>query len=438
VDHFQRHDGVLHAEGVALSDIAARFGTPTYVYSRATISRHVDVLGRGLHALDHLICYAVKANGNLALLQLLEGLGCGFDAVSVGELARVLKVGADPARVIVSGVGKRDDEIAAALEAGVAYICVESAEELAACAAVAETLDCTAPVSVRVNPDVDPKTHPYISTGLKENKFGVALGEARLLYQEGLRHPRLNMVGVTCHIGSQITSLAPFEDAAHIMRELAQDLRSLGVPLRYLGMGGGLGVPYVDEAPPSPERYGEALATILGPLGLTLVFEPGRVIMGNAGVLLSRVVRTKRGADRSFVVLDAGMNDLIRPALYAAHHRIEPVGAAGEPTATVDVVGPVCESADTFAKGAVLPALAPGDLVALRTAGAYGFAMASTYNGRPLPAEVLVDGEQAWLIRERGGLADLWRGERGLDGKAVGRDLPAILSRRRTRPRRVR
>lgn len=427
MDHFAPKEGTLHAEDVSLAHIAARFGTPTYVYSRATIQRHVKVLQAGMGGLPHHICYAVKANGNLALLQLMRELGVGFDAVSVGELARVLKAGGPPSQTIVSGVGKRDDEIAAALRCGVLYLCVESEAELERTADIASELGVRAPVSIRVNPDVDPKTHPYIATGLTKNKFGVPWARAKALYAKHQHTPSLELLGVTCHIGSQITELAPFEDAARRMAALAEELLALGLPLRYLGMGGGLGVPYGHETPPAPDRYGAALAGILGHLGLTLVLEPGRVIVGNAGVLLTQVVRTKTGGDRAFVLVDAGMNDLLRPALYQAHHQIVPVHGGGAAALPVDMVGPVCESADTFASDVELPPLQPGDLVALRTAGAYGFVMASNYNGRPRPAEVMVDGSRAVLIRQRETLADLWRGEHDLSGAPISAELPAPL-----------
>lgn len=419
MDHFSRQDGVLHAEGVSLTEIAARFGTPTYVYSRATLTRHVAVLQAGMGALPHLICYAVKANANQAILELMGSLGCGFDAVSVGELGRVRKAGGDMRRTLVSGVGKTDDEIAAALRAGVLYLCVESAEELDAVGRIARDLGLRAPVSVRVNPDVDAQTHPYISTGLKQNKFGVPIGDAVALYEHGRATPSLEMVGVTCHIGSQIVSLAPFIDAAQRVAALVRTLQAAGLPLRHVGMGGGLGVPYHGETPPDPAAYGAALAQILAPLGLQVILEPGRVLVGNAGILLSRVVRNKRGADRDFLLIDAGMNDLLRPALYDAYHSIESVLPPRGPEAPVDVVGPVCESSDVFAKARPLPPLHAGDLVAMRTAGAYGFVMASNYNGRPRPAEVMCDGKRAFVVRARESLVDLWRGERRLDGSPV-------------------
>jgi diaminopimelate decarboxylase len=421
MDYFRRQDGQLHAEAVSMTELAQRFGTPLYVYSQTTISRHVAVFKEALGTLPHLLCYAVKANANLAILQLMQQLGCGFDAVSGGELSRVLKAGGDASQTILSGVGKTDAEIAQALQAKVRYICVESTEELWAVRDIARSMGTKAPVAIRVNPDVDAKTHPYISTGLKENKFGVAMAEAGALFVAGHRDPHLDMVGLSCHIGSQITTLAPFVDAARRIAALARELMGQGVPLSHIGMGGGLGVPYHNEQPPDPAAYGRALAEILSPLNLRVLLEPGRVLVGNAGVLLTRVVRCKRQGERRFVIVDAGMNDLMRPALYSAYHQIEAVMDAvaerPDPTAQ-DVVGPVCESADTFAKARVLPDLEHGDLLAIRTAGAYGFAMACNYNGRCRPGEVLVCGPRAHLVRERETVGQLWQGEIGLDGAA--------------------
>jgi diaminopimelate decarboxylase len=419
MDFFQRQNGVLHADGVSLETIAAQYGTPTYVYSAATLSRHVQVLKQGVSDFDHILCYAIKANGNIALLEHLRNEGCGFDAVSLGELKRAQKAGATPHQVILSGVGKRNDEIAEALAWGVLYICVESGEELQAVGDIARSMGVQARVSVRVNPDVDAHTHPYISTGLKENKFGVPIENAMEIYRQGQQHGHIQMVGVTCHIGSQITTLAPFEDAATRLATLARSLQNAGMPLKHVGMGGGLGIPYQNETPPNPATYGQALARILGPLGLTLVLEPGRVIVGNAGVLLTRVTRVKTSPSRTFVLLDAGMNDLLRPALYKAHHTLETVAAPRPTTQTVDVVGPVCESSDAFAKNTVLPTLHEGDALVMRSAGAYGFVMASTYNARLRPAEVLCVHGKAHLIRARETYPQLWLGEQHLNGSPV-------------------
>lgn len=412
MDHFARKNGVLHAENVALNRVAEAVGTPTYVYSSATLRRHVSVLQQALKHVDHLICYAIKANANLSVLKFLGRLGCEFDAVSGGELERIHQSGADPANSILSGVGKRDDEIAVALNYRVRYICVESASELAAVARVAEGLGVVAPIGLRVNPDVDAKTHPYIATGLKKNKFGVPYDTCLDLSAEARRHPHLDLLGVSCHIGSQVTTIGPFVDAAVKMRELAERLANDG-PLKYLGIGGGLGVPYQDEAPPSPAEYGAAVASILGDFGATIVLEPGRVIVANAGILLSRVVRIKDSADGedTFVILDAGMNDLLRPALYGATHTLETVAPASAELVPQTIVGPICESADTFLRQQQLPRLAEGDLIALRGAGAYSFVMASTYNGRPLPAEVMVEGDKAVVVGKRQAVQDLWQGE---------------------------
>lgn len=413
MDHFQQHDGVLCADGVPLTHVAETYGTPTYVYSQATLQRHVRVLGEGLASLPHRICYAVKANGNLSLLRLLGELGCSFDAVSLGELMRVQRAGQPLGHTIFSGVGKSDQEIDLALKNGVLYLSVESHEELLATAAIGQRQGRVAPVSIRVNPDVDAHTHPYISTGMAENKFGVPVSQLPALVRTCLDHPHLDLVGLTCHIGSQLTTLAPFEDAAHRIAALTQEVREAGVTLRHVGMGGGLGIPYHQETPPDPARYGAALARILGPLELEVVLEPGRVIVGNAGVLLASVVRCKDHGAKHFAVIDAGMNDLLRPALYQAHHTIEAVVQNGAPgrSQKVDVVGPVCESADTFAKDLALQQLEPGALVAIRSAGAYGFVMASHYNGRPKPAEVLCHDGKMTLIRARETFEDLWRQE---------------------------
>jgi diaminopimelate decarboxylase len=429
VDHFVSRDGSLYAEDVSLTAIAEQYGTPTYVYSHATIQRHVRVLSDAMGTMPHLLCYAIKANSNLAVLETITAMGGGLDAVSVGELARGLKVGCPPKRIIVSGVGKRDDEIASALAAGVLYISVESMAELTAVAGIARQMGVKARVSVRVNPDVDAATHPYISTGLRENKFGVPLAMARALYARGVALAELDMVGITCHIGSQITTVAPFIDAAGKIAELARELIGQAVPIRYIGIGGGLGIPYAEtDTPPAPSDYGEALRAKLAPLGLTLVLEPGRVIVGNAGVLLTRVVRTKEGADRQFVIVDAGMNDLIRPALYEARHAIEAVTPRTAPRERVTVVGPVCESADTFARDVSLPRVVAGDLLVFRSAGAYGFAMSSTYNARPRAAEVMVSGTRAVVVRERETIAELWRGEHALSGAAFDATLPKGLT----------
>jgi len=413
VNHFQRRRGVLHAEEIPVPDLARAYGTPLYLYSRATLTRHYRVLDRSLKGLRHLICYAVKANSNLSVLSVLARLGSGFDIVSAGELYRVLKAGGAPGKVVFSGVGKRDDEIAFALSQGVRCINVESGPELGRVSVVARRLRRRAPMALRVNPDVDPRTHPYIATGLKESKFGVSVDEARRLYALAARDPALDVRGVACHIGSQITTVSPFLDAIARVRALLGDLEGLGVRARHIDIGGGLGIQYHDEEPPHPDEYGRALKKALAGFAGEVVVEPGRVLVGNAGVLVTRVLYLKSSGRKRFVVVDAAMNDLVRPSFYGAHHVIEPVGPAGpkERQITCDVVGPVCESSDFLARKRRLPEPAPGDLLCIRSAGAYGFAMSSNYNSRPRAAEVLVDRRWALLARRREGLPDLVRGE---------------------------
>ncbi len=412
MNHFRRRGGVLRAEAVPLDELARAYGTPLYVYSTATLSRHWAVLERSLRGLPHLVCYAVKANSNLGVLALLARLGAGFDIVSGGELQRVVKAGGDPRKVVYSGVGKRDDEIALALERGIKVIDVESGEELARISAIAARRRIRAPVAVRVNPAVDPRTHPYIATGLKESKFGVSTTEARHLYRAARRDPWLEIRGAAMHIGSQITSVGPFLDAIRRLRQLLADLAAEGISIRHLDVGGGLGIQYRDEQPPEPETYGAALKRALLGFEGEVLLEPGRVLVGNAGVLLTRVLYRKRNGRREFVVVDAAMNDLVRPSLYGAHHDIEPVGRPARQTVVCDVVGPICESSDFLARRRRLPAVSAGDLLCVRSAGAYGFSMSSNYNARPRAAEVLVEGDAARLVRRRETLDDLLRGER--------------------------
>jgi diaminopimelate decarboxylase len=413
VNHFLRRDGVLHAEDVPVERLAARHGTPLYVYSTATLTRHWKVLHRSLAGVRHVVCYAVKANSNLAVLSLFARLGSGFDIVSGGELYRVVKAGGDPRKVVFSGVGKRDDEIAFALEAGVRALNVESAPELARVSIVARKMGTRAPIALRVNPDVDPRTHPYISTGLRENKFGVSVEEARRLYPIAARDPALDVKGVACHIGSQITTLRPFRDAVARVLALARELGRKGIRVGHVDVGGGLGITYKDEEPPHPDAYGAAIRRALARFPGEVLLEPGRVLVGNAGVLVTRVLYVKRSGRKTFVVVDAAMNDLVRPSFYGAHHAIEPAGPPrpGDPEVTCDVVGPVCESSDFLARRRRLPEPRPGDLLVVRSAGAYGFAMSSNYNARPRAAEVLVDGGRALLARRRETYADLVRGE---------------------------
>jgi len=411
MDFFDYHGDSLYAEQIPLVEIAATYGTPCYVYSRATIERHWHAFDRAFGEREHWVCYAVKANSNLAILNLLARLGSGFDIVSGGELERVLQAGGDIGRTVFSGVAKSHAEIRRALELGIGCFNVESLSELHRIDEVAATLGVQAPVSLRVNPDVDANTHPYISTGLKENKFGIAIDEAEATYRRaaGLKHVRI--IGVDCHIGSQLTDNGPFVDAAGRLLELIGRLEDQGIRLQHIDVGGGLGVRYKDETPPLPEAYVAEVLAVLGNSGHRIIIEPGRAIVANAGVLLTRIEYLKQGMDRRFAIVDAGMNDLLRPALYSAWQEIVPVEQHADVEEQVyDVVGPVCETGDFLGKGRSL-AVAEGDLLAVRSAGAYGFSMSSNYNSRPRAAEVLVDGDQVHLIRERETVTSLFAGE---------------------------
>ena len=397
---FAFRDGSLHAESVPLEIIARDFGTPCYVYSRADLSAALARFQNACSGRDALVCYAMKANSNLAILNLFAGMGAGFDIVSGGELARVIAAGGDPGNVIFSGVGKSEAEMRYALASGILCINVESAAELERLADVAGTMGRRAPVSFRVNPDVDARTHPYISTGLKESKFGVEFGAALELYRAAARSPQVEVVGIDCHIGSNLNDYAPLIEALDKMLELIDQLAVDGIRLHHLDLGGGLGIRYRDEAPPDVGAYVRDVFARVGARKLRLLFEPGRNLVGNAGVLLTRVEYIKHGAARNFAVVDAAMNDLIRPVLYDAWHDIVPVRNSGEPRAVYDVVGPVCESADFLGKSREL-ALRQGDLLAVMSAGAYAMCMSSNYNSRPRAAEVMVDGDKSLLIRER-------------------------------------
>jgi len=410
MDHFDYRNGRLFAEEVDLAGVAADYGTPCYVYSRATIERHWRAFDQTLAGQDHLVCYAVKANSNLAVLNVMARLGSGFDIVSVGELERVLRAGGDAAKVVFSGVGKREDELRRALEAGIHCFNVESAEELERLNSVAGELGRRAPVSLRVNPDVDAKTHPYISTGLKENKFGIDIAAAPQLYAHAAALPHIQVIGVDCHIGSQLTEVAPFVAALERVLALIDQLAAQGIVLRHLDIGGGLGITYNAETPPSPAVYATALRERLRGRALKVLIEPGRAIVGNAGVLLTRVEYLKHTPHKNFAVVDAGMNDLIRPALYEAWQAIVPVAERDGGLTRYDVVGPVCETGDFLGKDRPL-CIAPGDLLAVRSAGAYGFSMSSTYNSRPRAAELMVDGAKVHVVRERESVEDLMHGE---------------------------
>ncbi|WP_111493816.1 diaminopimelate decarboxylase [Marinobacter bohaiensis] len=409
MDYFNYRDGTLYAEDVPVSRIAEQFGTPAYVYSRATLERHFRAYDDALAGRPHLICYAVKANSNLAVLNVLARLGAGFDIVSVGELERVLRAGGDPGKVVFSGVGKQPAEMRRALEVGVRCFNVESETELDRLNAVAAELGKVAPVSLRVNPDVDAGTHPYISTGLKENKFGIDIAEARRIYGQAAALSNLDVVGVDCHIGSQLTTVEPFMDALDRVLALIDQLAEDGITIRHLDMGGGLGVTYEDETPPSPSEYMEHVQQRLGDRTLEIVLEPGRSIAANAGILLTRVEFLKCTDHRNFAIIDAAMNDLIRPALYSAWQAIIPVTPREDVAEQAwDLVGPVCETGDFLGKERSL-ALTAGDLLAVRSAGAYGFVMSSNYNSRNRPPELMVDGDQVHVIRQRETLEDQMR-----------------------------
>ena len=411
MDHFEYRNGQLHAENVPVAAIAAAVGTPCYVYSRATIERHWHAFDQAFGEHPHLVCYAVKANSNLAVLNVLARLGSGFDIVSVGELERVLAAGGDPGKVVFSGVGKRRDELKRALEVGIHCFNVESEMELTLLEQVAAECGQQASVSLRINPDVDANTHPYISTGLKQNKFGIDVERALTIYGRAAASPYLNVIGIDCHIGSQLTQVAPFVDALKRVLTLVARLEGQGVRICHLDLGGGLGIRYRDEEPPLPADQAAALMEHLRGLPYQILIEPGRAIVGNAGILVTRVELLKRSEDKNFAVVDAAMNDLIRPALYTAWQAIIPVEPRIEgESCRYDVVGPICETGDFLGKDRELN-VEPGDLLAVRSAGAYGFTMSSNYNTRPRAAEVMVDGDRFQVVRRRETVAELYAGE---------------------------
>ncbi|WP_406609859.1 diaminopimelate decarboxylase [Agarivorans sp. JK6] len=411
MDFFSYQNEHLHAEQCSVADLASTYGTPLYVYSRATIERHWKAFDKAAGERPHLICYAVKANSNLAVLNIMARMGSGFDIVSGGELARVIEAGGDPSKVVFSGVAKTEAEIADALNHGIHCFNVESEPELDRISRVAQSLGKQAPISLRINPDIDAGTHPYISTGLKENKFGIAIERALEAYAYAASLPGLKLVGVDCHIGSQLTEISPFVEAIDKLLALIDQLAEQGIVIEHLDVGGGLGVNYDDEVPPEPADYASALAERLGDRKLKLLFEPGRAIMANAGILVSKVEFLKMSESKNFAIVDAAMNDLLRPALYSAWQRIVPVINKPElAMVSYDVVGPVCETGDFLGKDREL-AIEPNDHIAVRSAGAYGFTMSSNYNSRCRAAEVMVDGDKAHLVREREVLASLWAGE---------------------------
>lgn len=411
MDHFQYRQGVLHAEDVSLAEIARAVGTPFYVYSTATLTRHYQVFQQALAGLPHLICYAMKANSNQAILRVMANLGAGMDVVSGGEYARARAAGVPGARIVFSGVGKTRAEMRLALDGGVRQFNVESEPELLALSQVAAEMGVVAPITLRVNPDVDAKTHAKIATGKSENKFGIPIARARAVYAHAATLPGIQVVGIDVHIGSQLTDLDPFRAAFNKVATLTRDLRADGHDIQRLDLGGGLGIPYerTNSAPPLPMDYGTVVRETLGDLGCEIEIEPGRLIVGNAGVLVSEVIYRKHGEGRDFLIVDAAMNDLLRPAMYDAFHEIVPVvePAVGAEQALIDVVGPICETGDTFARQRMLPAMQAGDLLAFRTAGAYGAAMSSEYNTRPLIPEVLVQGDQFAVVRARPTLEDI-------------------------------
>ena len=405
MDHFLYRDGALFAEDVPVSEIAAAVGTPFYVYSTATLERHFKLFDEALNSMPHLVCFAMKSLSNQAVLRVLAQAGAGMDVVSGGEYLRAKAAGVPGDRVVFSGVGKTADEMQLALEGGVRQFNVESEPEMQVLSQVATEMGVIAPITIRINPDVDANTHAKIATGKSENKFGIPISRARAVYAVAAELPGLKVIGIDVHIGSQLTDLAPFEAAYLKVAELTEQLRADGHEITRLDLGGGLGIPYArsNEAPPLPTDYGALIKRTVGHLGCEIEIEPGRLISGNAGLMVSQVIYVKEGEDRQFLILDGAMNDLIRPAMYEAWHDIVPVNepVPGAELATYDIVGPVCESGDTFAKGRQMPAVGPGDLVAFRSAGAYGAVMASEYNSRPMIPEVLVHGDQFAVIRAR-------------------------------------
>ena len=410
--HFHYRENELFAEEVPVREIARKVGTPFYLYSAATLRRHFQVFDRSFGELPHLVCYAVKANSNLAVLRLLAREGAGADIVSGGELYRALKAGIPPEKIVFSGVGKTAKEIRAALKAGILMFNVESLGELKLISRLAKALGKKAPIAVRINPDVDPKTHPYISTGLKKNKFGLDLETAYKAYLQAKEDPNLEIVGVDCHIGSQLTEVSPFVEALRRVKAFLERLARAGISVKYLDLGGGLGIVYGKEAPPPPEAYARALMEELGSLPVTLILEPGRVLVGNAGILVTKVLYFKETPAKKFIIVDAGMNDLLRPAFYEAYHEIVPVSLKKRPKVVADVVGPICETGDFLARDRELPLPRAGELLAVMSAGAYGFVMASNYNSRPRPPEVLVNGRDFYVVRRRETYARLVAGEK--------------------------
>jgi diaminopimelate decarboxylase len=408
---FEYKNHQLHCEGIPIEQIAAKVGTPFYLYSYHTLVRHFTVFDKAFNGIPHLVCYSAKANSNLALLRLFVNLGGGVDVVSGGELYRALKGGADPQKIVFSGVGKRVDEIEYALKMGILMFNIESSQELQVINEVAGRIGKKANVAIRVNPDIDPKTHPYISTGLKQNKFGIDILRAQMAYRLASQLPYLKIVGIDCHIGSQLIEVEPIIEALRKLKQLVENLRKEEMEIHYLDLGGGLGITYEDEEPPHPMEYASNILEEIKGFGCTLILEPGRVIVGNAGILVSKVLYTKENEEKRFVIVDAGMNDLVRPSYYGSYHQILPVKEETREEIVADVVGPICESSDFLAKGRKMPKVNPGELIAVMSAGAYGFSMSTNYNSRPRVAEVIVRDDQMFVIRRRENYEDLIRGE---------------------------
>ncbi len=410
--HFQYKGKELYAEDVAVREIVAKVGSPVYIYSQATLERHFMAMDEAFAPVPHTICYSVKANSNLAVVKNFINLGGGVDIVSGGELYRALKAGVDPQKVVYSGVGKKDDEIEYALNTGILMFNVESEQELTRISEIAGRMGKKAGIAIRVNPDVDPQTHPYITTGLKNAKFGITIERAIEEYRRAKDLPGIEILGIDCHIGSQLTKVTPFVDAIKKLKNVINTLKDMGIGLRYLDLGGGLGIQYSDEAPPLPADYGQSIIAETKDLGLHLIFEPGRNLVGNAGILVATCLYTKQRDEKNFIMIDAGMNDLARPALYGSYHGVKPVVNDQDGVIVADIVGPICESGDFLAKDREVPMFIRGDMMAFMSAGAYGFAMSSSYNSRPRVAEVMVKGDRFEVVRERETVEDLVRGER--------------------------
>lgn len=409
--HFQYQNNELYCEEVPVLEIARDVGTPFYLYSHATLRQHFKAFDGAFQGITHLTCFSMKSNSSLAILRLFAQEGGGVDIVSGGELYRALRAGVDPQKIVYSGVGKRIEDLEYALKSGILLFNVESSQEVSRLNDVARSLGKRASIAIRVNPDIDPQTHPYISTGLKENKFGMDISESLEEYTRAATLGNLSVSGVSCHIGSQLTQVAPFVDALRLLQALIERLGEAGIHITYLDLGGGLGITYDKEEPPHPKEYAAALKEELGMEDMILILEPGRVIMGNAGILVTQVLYTKTAHEKEFIIVDAAMNDLIRPSLYGSFHGIQPVKMVGRKKVRADIVGPICETGDFFAKDREVESLEPGELMAIMSSGAYGFSMASNYNSRPRVAEVMVKGDQYYVIRARETYEDLIRGE---------------------------